>query len=149
MSKENALEFIKKLNKDEALIMKLSKHKNFMALYDSDIAEAASEASSSPEKNEAFRDMMSNDENLIKSTLEAILTVAGEAGYSFTAAEFKQACEEKKSGELSDLDLEEVTGGLFGKLFEFGNDVIIKIVDTLYNIIGEDNMNKFAKFMIE
>ena len=149
MSKENAVEFIIKLNDDDAFRGKISNNEELKARFAEDLKAAASEAGYTPDKSEVFRDKLTKDERLMDRSVKAILTVAAAAGYTFSQEEFYQAGEELMNSELSDKDLEQVTGGLFSISTDSINNITHKIADTIINIIGQDNMNKISRFIFD
>jgi predicted ribosomally synthesized peptide with nif11-like leader len=68
------------------------------------------------EEDEAFRTEIAKDETLKDITMDKLIAVAGKHGYEFAKADFEMARNELKekfeSGELSESELEKVTGGI-------------------------------------
>ncbi|MGE4267233.1 MAG: Nif11-like leader peptide family RiPP precursor [Deferribacterales bacterium] len=63
------------------------------------------------EDDEAFRDDFLKDETLEKGNTEAVCKAASAKGYEFSADDLKAAKEEMKDTELTDEQLDKVSGG--------------------------------------
>ncbi|MGE4267230.1 MAG: Nif11-like leader peptide family RiPP precursor [Deferribacterales bacterium] len=73
------------------------------------------------EDDEAFRDDFLKDETLEKSNTETIFSAAAARGYKFSADDLKAAKEEMKDTELTNDQLDKVSGGVgLGICFVYG-----------------------------